>query len=76
MQWPPPPASAKRAIPHQVSLFQRSVDVGSVVSMLGVRPVKSDAIDIVVWWKEARAWVKSWPRAARASMCGVDPLAP
>jgi hypothetical protein len=39
--------------------------------MLGVRPVKSAAIDIVVWWNEATALVKSCPRTASASIAGV-----
>jgi hypothetical protein len=29
------------------------------------------AIDIDVWWKEARRFSKTWPRAASASMFGV-----
>ena len=44
------PASAKRAIPHHERPVQAGSGAVSVDSSEGTRPVKSEAIDIVVWW--------------------------
>jgi hypothetical protein len=64
-------SAANRAMPHQLRPFQGSGCFESPDSRLGVRPVKSAAIDMVVWWKEAIAFENTCPSSARRCRFGV-----
>jgi len=54
---------ASRASPHHDTPVHGSTRFASPLSRLGVRPVKSALIDIVVWWNDAIAFVNTCPRA-------------
>ena len=63
-------------MPHQLEPFQDSGCFEAPVSRLGIRAVKSAAIDMVVWWNEAIAFENTCPSSASRCTFGVTTADP
>ena len=67
-----PSSGHRRIIPHHVLPAKNAEPRVPTTSSEGTRPVKSEAIDMDVWWKDETALATAWPASAIESMLGVE----